>query len=419
MRGKVRLTARLVMGLAAALAAASLFLCVAAATLTSYAPAAQASMVSYAPQEVELVRLINEYRVSLGLQPLMVSDRCSLAAERHSSDMGKYGFFSHTTQASDWFPVGADGGVRLARCGYGYLVAWGENIAAGQSMASTVFRDWKTSTLGHNEIMTSPVYKVVGVGMVYTPGSPYGYYWTADFGAYVDDTARWLEGTVPPDATTTTTTAPTPTTTGPTPSTTTTTLPTTTTTTTPSQDFWDVPLSHLFYGPIRALAQAGVVSGYPDGSFRPDAPLTRAQCAKIMVLALGRHTPEIENADHPTFSDVPYTGSAYPFDYVEEAAALGIVEGRGDGTFAPDAKITRLQLVLMLVRAGGAELSALPAGYSCPFSDVPAYAREAVATAYFNHLVSGKTATKFDPYSPATRGQVAKMVQGLRVILAD
>jgi hypothetical protein len=72
---------------------------------------------------------------------------------------------------------------------------------------------------------------------------------------------------------------------------------------------------------------------------------------------------------------------------------------------------------VMLVRAGGAGLRALPAGYACPFVDVPAYARDAVAVAYYNGLVSGKTLTTFDPYGQATRGHVAKMVFGLRQAL--
>jgi hypothetical protein len=73
---------------------------------------------------------------------------------------------------------------------------------------------------------------------------------------------------------------------------------------------------------------------------------------------------------------------------------------------------------LMLVRAGGMRLATPPAGYACPFTDVPAYAREAVRVARYNNLLSGKTATEFDPYGPATRGHVAKMVYGLTQVLA-
>ena len=391
---------------------------------------AGAQAVSYSSQEIQLVQLLNDYRVSLGLQPLMVSDLVSDAAEKHSSDMGNHSFFAHNTVESDFgFPVGADPRVRMAMCGYSYPIAWGENIAAGFSSPSAVIQAWKGSP-SHNQLMTASYYRVVGVGLVHVQGSPYGYYWTLDFGAYVDSTAHWV-GTAPPS--TTSTTAPpvtTTTTTGPLPTTTTTTVPTTTTapnttTTAPGTSsttlegaiFPDVPPAHSFFEEIVGLASAGVVSGYDDGLFYPEDLVTRAQFAKIIVLALDKHTAEIEHAAAPTFTDVRYAGSDYPFDYVEEAAALGVIQGYGDGTFGPQDNVIRSQLALMLVRAGGSDLSQPPAGYTCPFADVPEYAREAVGIAFYNGLLSGKTSTLFDPYGKATRGHVAKMVYGLRQAL--
>jgi hypothetical protein len=181
--------------------------------------------------------------------------------------------------------------------------------------------------------------------------------------------------------------------------------------------FSDVPVTHRFYEPIAWLAAAGVVNGYADGLFYPDAPVTRAQFAKIIVSALGAHTAEVDNAADPTFPDVLYMGTPYPFDFVEEAVGLGIIEGRGDGTFGPQENVTRLQLALMLLRAGGDELATPPTGYTFPFTDVPSYGRGAVATAFHNGLLSGKTATTFDPYTAATRGHVAKMVYGLTNLL--
>ena len=214
--------------------------------------------------------------------------------------------------------------------------------------------------------------------------------------------------------TTTTTTSPTTTSTTTSTTSTTSTAGSTTSTTLPSPpQFADVPASHPFYEPITALARMGIISGYEDGTFRPGGAVTRAQFTKIIVLALDEHTATIDQATRPTFSDVPYRGAAYPFDYIEEASALHIITGYSNGTFAPSKKITRLQLAVMLVRAGGDDLSPTPAGYACPFTDVPADVREEVAAAVFNGLVSGKTARTFDPYSSATRSQVAKMVYAL------
>jgi uncharacterized protein YkwD len=156
------------------------------------APSAQA--VTYSADEVVFVTLINGYRVSQGLQPLLVSDMLSEAGDRHSSDMGKYSFFSHTTVASDWFPVGASPWDRMAASGYTYATSKAENIAAGYPTAADVFLGWKNSS-GHNANMLGASYQVLGISLVYTAGSPYGYYWTTDFGGYVDPTAHSL--TVP------------------------------------------------------------------------------------------------------------------------------------------------------------------------------------------------------------------------------
>lgn len=352
-------------------------------------PLASAAAASLSSQELALVQLINTYRQSLGLQPLMVSERCSEAARKHCSDMAKYGFFGHYTEASDWFPVGADPGVRLNKCGYPSGGAWAETLAAGQAEPAQVLGAWKQSA-SHNQAMINPEYRVIGVGHVYNPDSQYGYYWTADFGSYVDDTAYW-SGTPPGDG------AP--------------------GGETPAVPFWDISPNDIYFEAIAALAAAGVVGGFPDGSFRPQSSVTRAQFAKMIVLGLQKHTPEIEHATSPTFRDVLYTGSPYPFDYVEEAASLGLIQGYPDRTFRPNECVTRLQAVYMLVGAGGPQLASPSPGTVCPFADVPEDAAGALTVAYYNGLVSGKAAGLFDPYSPTTRGQAAKLLYGLLMLL--
>jgi uncharacterized protein YkwD len=166
-----------------------LVLLVALAVLLTLPFAAQA--VSYDAQEAAFVSLLNSYRVSQGLQPLLVSDMISEACDRHNSDMGKYDFFDHYTQGSDWFAVGATPWDRMAASGYNFSTYKGENIAAGYSTAATVFQAWKNSS-GHNANMLGANFKVLGVSLVYVSGSHYGYYWTTDFGGYVDPTAHSL-----------------------------------------------------------------------------------------------------------------------------------------------------------------------------------------------------------------------------------
>lgn len=197
--------------------------------------------------------------------------------------------------------------------------------------------------------------------------------------------------------------------------------------------FLDVGSDHLYFPYIDTLLRRGIVSGkeVPPGSglwyFRADDNVLRAQFAKMIVGAIGRHTEEIESPATPRFTDVGPTYDAqgrplpYPYDYVEEAAAAGIVAGYTDGRFGPWEPITRVQLVRMILRAGDAVGHPFPAyrGSEAVFADVPPgsplYAE--VMTAYaggiFSGSVDGGGRRLFSPWRPATRGHVAKMTANL------
>jgi uncharacterized protein YkwD len=162
----------------------------AAVFLAGASPRAVAIPVSYDAQEIDLVRAINEYRASRGLKPLLVSDALSLSCDRHSSDMGRYRFVDHyTTGGSDWFDLGASPWDRMAAGHYDYRTEKGENLAAGYREAAAVLAGWKASPT-HDAVVLDPEYVVVGVSLVQVEGSPFGWYWTADFGGYADPTAR-------------------------------------------------------------------------------------------------------------------------------------------------------------------------------------------------------------------------------------
>lgn len=107
--------------------------------------------------------------------------------------------------------------------------------------------------------------------------------------------------------------------------------------------FSDVPLGSTFYPYVEAAVERGVITGYPDGTFRPGDMLTRAQAAKILVLGKGWNllTPIT-----PSFTDVPPGHWAY--SYIETAQFHGIVEGHPDGTFGVGEAVTRAQLAKMV-----------------------------------------------------------------------
>ena len=155
-----------------------------------------------------------------------------------------------------------------------------------------------------------------------------------------DAAARlWWESLGSPTTTTTTTQ----------PTTTTTTTSTTSTTLPPAQRFSDIS-SSPYKTAIESLAQAGVIGGYPDRTFRPDSPVLRAEFAKMAVLSLG--LPVTGGGTPPPFTDAEKpAGNLYPDDDAAVAAARGLVNGIGGGRFQPYVDIGRAQLLSIVVRA--------------------------------------------------------------------
>ena len=168
----------------------------------------QPTLVAYDDEAFKFLELINEYRVSNGLSELYLSEAVSEASLRHSKDMANYEFFSHTTEGSDYFPIGSTPWDRMADSGYDYNTDKGENIAEGYPNAQEVFEAWRGSE-GHNRNMLNPAFNVIGIGLYELPGSRYTWYWTTDFGGYVDPTAYQVtyETTTTTQAPATTTTS--------------------------------------------------------------------------------------------------------------------------------------------------------------------------------------------------------------------
>ena len=101
-----------------------------------------------------------------------------------------------------------------------------------------------------------------------------------------------------------------------------------------SNDFSDVSDDYWANKAISTLSNAGIITGFSDGTFRPNAFITRAQFAAIAA----RFSVVTEDLPNP-FSDVPE--GYWAEDLIAYAAHLGWVNGYADGTFRPTANITR------------------------------------------------------------------------------
>ncbi|SHH98902.1 S-layer homology domain-containing protein [Sporobacter termitidis DSM 10068] len=165
---------------------------------------------------------------------------------------------------------------------------------------------------------------------------------------------------------------------------------------------------------IEALAERGIISGKTDTTFDPDATMTRAEFAAMVVRGLGL-TPKAGGA----FTDVP--PSEWYAAYVGTVSSYGIAGGVTAETFAPQSAITREEAAVMLARAaalcgldtaldGGAVRDVL-----AQFTDYTAssdWARQALAFCYQEGILPEED-IQIRPKDPAKRSEVAQMLFGM------
>jgi hypothetical protein len=188
--------------------------------------------------------------------------------------------------------------------------------------------------------------------------------------------------------------------------------------------FADVCATDYFYNAVKALNQAGVLSGYAANPpcdagtpcFRPYDNMTRAQSVKVVALGAGW---QLLNPSSNSFADVP-VGSTF-YKYVETAASRGVISGYACGGtgetcdsqkrpyLRPGGKVTRGQFTKMVV--SGFDMQLNP-GNTPHFTDVAVGSPffQYIETAYTGGLISGYGDGTFRPNDNVTRGQASKVV---------
>ncbi|MBE1556436.1 S-layer homology domain-containing protein [Sporosarcina limicola] len=168
-------------------------------------------------------------------------------------------------------------------------------------------------------------------------------------------------------------------------------------------DVKDIPGQH-FYEAVTDFSARGMISGYSDGSFKPNKNITRQDAAKLLALSLGLDTVNVKN---PGFKDVSKTSPNY--GYIAALVEAGIISGYEDNTFKPDGSLSRAQMAKIIVL--GFEFVE-KGSVKLPFSDINAkqWHVEYVRTLYSKKITTGTTPTKFSPNALVTRGQMASFV---------
>jgi len=182
--------------------------------------------------------------------------------------------------------------------------------------------------------------------------------------------------------------------------------PVPTPTPTPSPGGFVDTRTHWAAGFIDGLVSRGFVSGFPDGSFKPDAPLSRAQYAAILAKAF-----DLPAKRSPlSFVDVPQ--SHWAASAIQKATQMGFISGFPDGSFRPDQNLTRVQAMVSLISGLGLTGGVLDVLiYYSDRVQIPDYATDEIATATQRRIiVNYPTVQQLEPLRDISRGEVSALI---------
>jgi hypothetical protein len=174
--------------------------------------------------------------------------------------------------------------------------------------------------------------------------------------------------------------------------------------------------NHWAKDAVNDMGSRMVINGVNDQMFDPNADITRAEFAAIIVRGLGLKLGEGQTA----FADVPadswYAGA------VETASGYGLITGFEDGTFQPDAPITREQAMNIIAKAmkltgladqtSAADAASVLAAFTDAGS-VGNWAKDSLALAAQAGLITGREYNKLEAKANVTRAEVAVLIQRL------
>lgn len=171
--------------------------------------------------------------------------------------------------------------------------------------------------------------------------------------------------------------------------------------------FPDVPSAYWAAPFIAALSARGIIGGFPDGTFKPNEPVTRGQFA----IQLQKAFTKPDQLPPKQFPDVP---SPYA-PAVDKAVKSNFMTGYPDGTFRPEQQVSRVEAVNSMVKGLGIQTPANPEAVLQPYQDnaeIPGWARGRMAAAVQAGLFSGdpNNTDLLKPNEAASRADVAALV---------
>lgn len=168
----------------------------------------------------------------------------------------------------------------------------------------------------------------------------------------------------------------------------------------------DVKEGDWFYEAVGTVAERGLMTGAPDGTFRPEANVTRATVVTVLWRLAG--SPEVENE---AFPDVPE--GSWASGAVAWARLAGIAAGYSGGGFGPNDPVTREQLAVFLYRYALDQSAPVAEGVVDLYSDagyISPWALTGMKHALGAGLMTGTTVETLSPLGYATRGELAEIL---------
>jgi len=172
----------------------------------------------------------------------------------------------------------------------------------------------------------------------------------------------------------------------------------------PDSTFTDIS-GHWAEANIQLAVSSGIVSGYPDGTFKPGKNVTRAEFVVMLMNAL---KPQGEGAAL-AFTDTAKIG-AWAQQAVAQAVQAGIIQGYEDGSFRPDPGITRAEMAVILANALGQHGESYAATGFADDKNIPVWAKDGVAFVKQAGIVQGKGDNEFAPQDQATRAEAVTVL---------
>ncbi|GIO41351.1 polysaccharide lyase family 8 super-sandwich domain-containing protein [Paenibacillus apis] len=173
---------------------------------------------------------------------------------------------------------------------------------------------------------------------------------------------------------------------------------------TPAPSFTDIA-EHWAQNAILSAAGMKLVIGYPDGTFKPDAAITRAEFTVMLAKAL-----KLEAAGSAAAFTDEATIGGWAKQEIANAVEAGIVSGYADGSFRPDARITRAEMAAMIARALKLSVEESATTGFADDKDIPQWAKSAIEAVRRLGIVSGRGDNKFVPSGTATRAEAVTLL---------